>query len=181
SMLAKKSLILACLTALICFVALPVAHAVMKVGRYAVALENGRIATYAFDPTTGKLRIIQSVAASAYSGLTVHPSNKFVYVPTGSNSIAGYAIGSTGLLTPLSGSPFPTASAWQGIFFTPTGKFGYTQSYFSSSGEIFSVNTTTGALTSLGPTVALGSGTTDLAITPKGNFIYAANYGSSTI
>lgn len=171
---------LACLIALVSFAALPAAQAVTKVGRYAYALENGSIAAYAFDPTTGQLRIIQSVAASAYSLLTVHPSNKFVYVTTGSDSIAGFKIGTTGLLTPLSGSPFPTAFAWQGIFFTPTGKFGYTQSYQSSDGEIFSVNTTTGALTSLG-TVALGSGTADLAITTKGNFIYAANYGSSTI
>jgi 6-phosphogluconolactonase len=42
------------------------------------------------------------------------------------------------------------------------------------------VNTTTGALTSLG-VVNLGSKTSDLAIMPKGNFIYAANNGSSTI
>jgi len=178
-MLVKRSLILACLTALICF-ALPAAHAVTKVGRYAYALENGRIAAYALDPTTGQLRVIQSVAVSSYSLLTVHPSNKFVYVTTGSNSIAGFRIGTSGLLTPLAGSPFTTAFAWQGIYFTPTGKFGYTQSYFTSDGEIFSVNTTTGALTSLGP-VTLGSATTDLAITAKGNFIYAANYGSSTI
>ncbi len=35
-------------------------------------------------------------------------------------------------------------------------------------------------MTSLG-TVDVGSGAADLAITPKGNFIYAAHYGSSTI
>jgi 6-phosphogluconolactonase len=179
-MLAKKSLILACLLALISIAFLPAAHAVTKVGRYAYALENGRIAAYVFDPTSGRLRIIQSVAASSYSVLTVHPSNKFVYIPTGSNSIAGFKIGTTGLLTALPGSPFSTAFAWQEIFFTPTGKFGYTQSYLSSNGEMFSVNTTTGGLTSLG-TVTLGSRTSDLAITAKGNFIYAANNGSSTI
>jgi 6-phosphogluconolactonase (cycloisomerase 2 family) len=171
---------LGCLISLVSFAALPAAQAVTKVGRYAYALENGTIAAYAFDPTTGQLRIIQSVAVSSYSLLTVHPSNKFVYVTTGSNSIAGFKIGTAGLLTPLPGSPFPTASTWQGIFFTPTGKFGYTQSYANSSGEIFSVNTTTGALTSLG-TVVLGSGAGDLAITAKGNFIYAANNEGSTI
>jgi 6-phosphogluconolactonase len=180
SMLRKSIFALACFTTLVLFNEVPPAHAVTKVGRYAVAVENGRLVSYAFDPTTGQLRIIQSVAVSTYSGLTVHPNNKFVYVPTGSDSIAGFAIGTTGLLTPLSGSPFPTVYPWQGIVFTPTGKFGYTQSYTNSSGEIFSVNTTTGALTSLG-TVALGSLTSDLAITHKGNFIYAANNGSSTI
>jgi 6-phosphogluconolactonase len=176
----KNFLILVCVTMLVSCAALPTAQAVTKVGRYAYALENGTIAAYAFDPASGRLRIIQSVAVSSYSLLTVHPSNKFVYVTTGSNSIAGFKIGTTGLLTPIPGSPFPAASTWQGIFFTPTGKFGYTQSYVSSNGEIFSVNTTTGALTSLA-TVTLGSGTADLAITAKGNFIYAANDGSSTI
>ncbi len=179
-MLRRSIFALAYLMTLMLFAEVLPAHAVTKVGRYAVALENGRLSTYAFDPTTGQLRIIQSVAANAYSLLTIHPNSKFVYVPTGSNSIAGFAIGATGLLTPLSGSPFPTAGVWQGIFFTPTGKFGYTQSYASSVGEIFSVNTTTGALTSLG-TVALGSGASDLAITAKGNFIYAANNNGSTI
>jgi 6-phosphogluconolactonase len=179
-MLGKRVFVLAFVTTLVCFAALPPAQAVTKVGRYAYALENGRIAAYALDPTSGQLRIIQSVAVSSYNSLTVHPSNKFVYVSTGSNSIAGYKIGTTGLLTPLAGSPFPTASTWQEIYFTPTGKFGYMQSYVSSNGEIFSVNTTTGALTSLG-TVDLGSGTSDLAITAKGNFIYAANYGGSAI
>jgi 6-phosphogluconolactonase len=179
-MLKKRFFVLACLMAIVCFAAPRAAHAAAKVGRYAVALENGRVATYAFDPTTGQLRIVQSVAASTYSSVTVHPNNKFVYVPTGSNSIAGFEIGSTGLLTPLYGSPFPTSFASQEIFFTPTGKFGYTQGYPSSDGEIFSVNTTTGALTSIG-TVVWGSETPDLAIMPKGNFIYAANNGSNTI
>ncbi len=140
----KNSLIVVCVTMLVFFTALPAARAATKVGRYAVALENSRIAVYALDPTTGQLRITQSVAASSYSSLTVHPNNKFVYAPTGSNSIAGFAISSTGLLTPPSGSPFATAYAWQGIYFTPTGKFGYTQSYLSSNSEIFSVNTTRG-------------------------------------
>jgi 6-phosphogluconolactonase (cycloisomerase 2 family) len=184
-MLAKKSLIFVCLLALISIAPLPAAHAVTKVGRYAYAIENGKIAAYAFDPTSGRLRVIQSVAASTNNtntggAVTVHPSNKFVYVPTGSNSIAGFKIGSTGLLTTLSGSPFPTAyNTTAVIYFTPTGKFGYTENW-PNNVEMFSVNTTTGALTSLG-TVSLGSETSDLAITAKGNFIYAANNGNSTI
>lgn len=173
------------MTALISFAALPAAQAVTKVGRFAVAVEKGKVATYTFDPTTGKLRIIQSLAAStgrgaSYGSGTIHPNNKFLYVPTGSNSIAGFEIGTTGLLTPLSGSPFPTAyNTTAVIYFTPSGKFGYTENY-PNNVEMFSVNTTTGTLASLG-TVTLGSDTTDLAIMPKGNFLYAANYGSSTI
>jgi|HubBroStandDraft_1064217.scaffolds.fasta_scaffold09504_2 6-phosphogluconolactonase len=183
-MLTKRFSVLGCLMAIVCFAAPPAAHAAAKVGRYAVALENGTVATYAFDPTTGQLRIVQSVAVStndtdtAYS-LTVHPNNKFVYVTTGTNLIVGFELGTTGLLTPLASSPFPTSNGSAVIYFTPSGKFGYTENW-PDSGEAFSVNTTTGALTSLG-TVDLGSQTSDLAITPKGNFIYAANVGSSTI
>jgi 6-phosphogluconolactonase (cycloisomerase 2 family) len=180
SMTRRSSLIFACWMMAISLAAMPAAHAAAKVGRFAVTIENGRIATYAFDPATGQLRVIQSLAASTDSLVTIHPNNKFVYVPTGSNSIAGFAIGTTGLLTALSGSPFPTSFPAQGIYFTPSGKFGYTQGYPSGNGDIFSVNTTTGALTSIG-SVVWGSETPDLAITAKGNFIYAANNGNSTI
>ena len=184
SMLRKRVFVLAFVTMLVCFAALPAAQAVTKVGRYAYALENGRIAAYAFDPTSGRLRIIQSVAATAggvtVASATVHPSNKFLYVPTGSNSIAGFRIGTTGLLTPLSGSPFPSAFPMQIILFTASGKFAYTDGFPNSDVETFSVNTTTGALTSLG-TVVSGRDTSDEAIMPKGNFIYIPNNGDSTV
>src|SRR5208282_3621926 len=180
-MLRKKLFIFACATALLC---MSQVHAATKAGRYAVALENGNVATYAFDPTTGQLRIIQSVAVSTnqtatLSSLTVHPNNKFVYVTTGTNLIAGFEIGTTGLLTPLAGSPFPTNNDSAVIYFTPSGKFAYTENW-PDSGEAFSVNTTTGALTSLG-SVNFGDQTSDLAITPKGNYLYAANNGSNTM
>ena len=156
-MLRKRVFVLAFVTMLVCFAALPPAQAVTKVGRYAYALENGRIAAYAFDPTSGQLRIIQSVAATAwchFTSATVHPSNKFLYVSTGSNSIAGFQIGTTGLLTPLSGSPFPSAFQCRIILFTASGKFALHGGFPNSDVETFSVNTTTGALTSLGTVVS---------------------------
>jgi 6-phosphogluconolactonase len=154
-------------------------HATTKVGRYVYVAESGQIAVYALNPATGQFKAIQAVGQSTFGGITVHPSDKFLYVSTGSTSIAGYKIGTNGLLTQIAGSPFPTTYASGWIVFTPSGKFAWTENY-PNNAEAFSVDTTTGVLTSLGP-VALGSGTSDVEITPKGNFLYAANNGDSTI
>lgn len=181
-MLVKRSLILACLPTLIYFATLPVAHAATKVGRFVYAAEVGKVAAYTVNPTTGQLRNIQNVAVTNSAvAITVHPKNKFVYLPTGSSSIAGFRIGTTGLLTAIPGSPFPATWTPNRIAFTPSGNFAYVENYTSSSSlEIFSVNATTGALTSIG-TVVTGNGAADLAVTPKGNFIYSPNSSDNTI
>lgn len=180
SMSQKNTAVLSWVVAVFCFVSLPFAQAVTKIGRYAYTAEGGDIVAYAMNPTTGQLKIVQVLAAQNNGIAVVHPSNKFLYVMTGSNSIAGFKIGTNGLLTALAGSPFATTYVGAYIAFTPNGKFGYTETYPGSNVETLSVNTTTGALTSTGSVVS-GDEVSDLAITPKGNYLYVPNSGDSTI
>lgn len=177
--LPRKVAVLWILT-VICFATLPSAHAVTRVGRYAYTAEGGDIVAYAMNPTTGQLRIVQVLQVPSDGIVVVHPSNKFLYVMTGSSSIAGFKIGTNGLLTAITGSPFATTDVGAYLTFTPNGKFGYAENYPGSDLESFSVNTTSGVLTSTG-TVVSGTRVSDVAITPKGNFLYSANNGDSTI
>jgi 6-phosphogluconolactonase len=86
----------------------------------------------------------------------------------------------TGALTEVPGSPFTTTTEcpW-GVTAHPSGKFVYIgDDCGSQSIEGFSVDTTTGALVSLG-TTPLSKGTADwtnpIAITPSGKWLYVTN------
>ena len=156
-----------------------VSSAASNVARYAYALEysahsSGLVVGYSMNPTTGALRAIETVQLpSTNYGITVHPSEKFLYIPNGSDILA-YTIGTNGMLQPVTGSPFnlPGGSA---LRFLPNGNFGYT-----NSGAEYSVNTTTGALTQIG-TATLGSIPYDAALAPSGDFLYIPNLGDGTI
>jgi 6-phosphogluconolactonase (cycloisomerase 2 family) len=149
------------------------------VARYAYALEyseytQGMVVAYAVNPTTGALRALETVQLPGTNyGITVHPSNQFLYIPYG-QEILGYSIGTNGMLQPIAGQPFnlPGGST---LTFIPSGAFG-----FSNTGAVFSVNTSTGVLTQV------GSGTTgdvpyDATLTPNGDFLYIPNYQDGTI
>jgi hypothetical protein len=100
-----------------------------KVPTFAYSVEAGAIAGYAVSPATGRLRWITYLPVTAGTGnaITIHPSNKFLYIPTGyanRSSLSGYSINSTnGTLAPIAGSPFSSGAAE--IVFTPTGAARY--------------------------------------------------------
>ena len=120
----------------------------------------------------------------------VDPSGKFLYVslfydPTG--GIAAYTINpSTGVLTPMLGSPFSTLTNGgpTGLAVHPNGKF----LYIAMSGPVFSgpsynqivaesIDTSTGALSPVpgSPFAAGGSAPGPLAMDPTGKFLYCGN------
>jgi 6-phosphogluconolactonase len=185
---------LTCLTAL-CF-ALPLAQASTKVSKYFYVDGNGQIAVYAVNPDGG-LRTIQvigdpqanSAASYGTAGIFVSPSGKFVYTPSGASGnglIAGYKVGTNGTLTQIAGSPFASTGAYV-IAFTPNGKFAYGVNYVNTNGQPvdtiqeFSVNTTTGALTSIGTISSGGSAPCGFTVNSKGTFAYVTNCEGTTI
>ena len=80
--------------------------------------------------------------------MAVDPSGKFAYVANNnSNSVSAYTINSTtGALSPVSGSPFPTGSAPIAVAVDPSGKFVYVANNNSNSVSAYTINSTTGAL-----------------------------------
>jgi 6-phosphogluconolactonase (cycloisomerase 2 family) len=155
-----------------------------KVGKYAYVSENGQLQSYTFDPTTGRLRSIQSLPYEGFAGdICVSPSNKFVYLPTSDTAAAsplyGFKVGKDGTLTTISG--FPMTVSASAILFTPNGKFAYTVNFNTNTIGEYSVNTTSGVLTSTGSVTAGSSEVASIAITPKGKFAYVPNIGSNNI
>ncbi len=149
------------------------------VARYGYAVEYsaltpGLVVAYSVNPVTGIFRTLETVQLPSDNfGIVVHPLNKFLYIPDGSQTLA-YGIAANGLLQSAAGSPFnlPGGTA---LKFTPNGKFAYT-----NTGAEYSVNLTTGALTQIG-TATVGNVPFDVTLAPSGKFLYIPNFNDDTI
>jgi 6-phosphogluconolactonase (cycloisomerase 2 family) len=128
----------------------------------------------------------------------LYAQNNFVYTNddvglSGQNTVSGFAVAGNGVLTRLPDSPFPTGGTGGG-----GGPFAVNRAttcsaqnliYVSNAGSNdvggFSVNPSTGSLAlvpgSPFPTGGSSGGAIALACTPNGQFLMAANNGSSDI
>ena len=62
----------------------------------------------------------------------------------------------------------------------PASKFAYVMNFSSNDVSMYTINATTGALTSTG-TIAAGQFPTSIAIHPSGNFAYVTNSDSNDV
>jgi YVTN family beta-propeller protein len=187
----------------------PQSIAVDPAGKFAyVASEGcdfeGYVSMYTINPTTGALASIGPPVPSNddfTDSVTVDPSGKFAYVAssgdaeTSDGSVAIYTINATtGALTSTTGGLIGTGvngtpEFFNSMTFDPSGKFAYAAEGgafpaggfgSSSSVSMFTVNSTTGALTSIG-TIAAGAGPDSVAVDPSGMFAYVPNFGSNDV
>ena len=78
-----------------------------------------------FSPSEGSLSLIGQIDDSADRSNVVTPDGKFVYV-NGFENVSGFAPdATTGLLTPLPASPYPTNSEDQTLRMHPSGRYMY--------------------------------------------------------
>ncbi len=166
---------------------------------------GGTVSMYTINPTTGVLASIGPPVPSNdefTDSVTVDPSGKFVYVvssgdvwDTDFGSVVTYTINpTTGALTSITGGIIGTGINGTPGFFNsvavdPSGKFAYAadggafpQGSFGglSSVSMYTINSTTGVLTSIGM-IAGGSGPDSVAVDPAGKFAYVANSYSNDV
>lgn len=105
-------------------------------------------------------------------------SPEFAYVANHrSNNVSVYSVDSvTGVLSQVSGSPFPAGSFPSSIAIDPFGKFAYVANYGSNNISGYAIDGTTGGLTPIaGSPFAGGGGPWSVAVSPKGGFAYVSN------
>ena len=183
----------------------PQSIAVDPAGKFAYVMNGGcdggvggYVSMYTINPTTGALAPIGPPVWTYDYGsypqfVTVTPSGKFVYVTNSGNvydpddgSVAMYTINATtGALTSTGtingncpGLCFPSS-----IVVDPSGKFAYVPSGgggFPFNVEMYAIDATTGALTSIG-TIAAGADPVSVVVDPSGKFAYVVNenFGSA--
>jgi YVTN family beta-propeller protein len=154
----------------------------------------GLVSIYSIDTTTGALTSTGYALADLYPwSMAVHPSGKFAYVtneytqpppyPSWPSIVYQYsidpnsgALSRTGYTTAgLSPTSIPTSVA-----IDPSGKFAYVTNSGSNDVSMYSINATTGALTSIGP-IATRANPSSATVDPTGKFAYVANSGSNDV
>jgi 6-phosphogluconolactonase (cycloisomerase 2 family) len=158
------------------------------VANWSCSSVSGYVSMYTINPTTGALAPIgppvpsQDISADS---VTVDPSGKFAYVTSAGDefssdgSVAMYTINATtGALTSIgaiSGN-CPGLCVPLSVTVDPSGKFAYVPNgdgVTPNSVAMYTINATTGALTSIGTTAAEGFAAS-VAVNPSGKFAYVA-------
>jgi 6-phosphogluconolactonase (cycloisomerase 2 family) len=154
--------------------------------------EAGYVSMYAINSTTGALTSIGPPAASldaTANWVTVGPSGKFAYVAntgdgeTTDGSVISYTIdATTGALTSTGAvnGNCPGLCIPLSVAVDPSGKFAYVPNGDGEQNNVamYTINATTGALTSVGQVNVQGS-VASVAIDPSGKFAYVATQNSS--
>ncbi len=150
------------------------------------------VSMYAINAANGALTYFGTIAVEGFpTSVVVDPSGQFVYVAAetdsgtpGPGSVSMYAINATtGALTSLgtiaTGTMIAESSS-NSIVVDPTGAFAYVTNSGSNNVSMYSINATTGVLTSGG---LIDAGTTPLsvAVDPTGKFAYVTNFSSNDI
>ena len=150
------------------------------------------VSMYTINGANGALKYFGTIAAEGFpTSVAVDPSGQFVYVAAetdsgtpGPGSVSMYAINATtGDLTSLgtiaTGTMIAESSS-NSIVVDAAGAFAYVTNSGSNNVSMYSINATTGVLTSGG---LIDAGTTPLsvAVDPTGKFAYVTNFGSNDV
>jgi 6-phosphogluconolactonase (cycloisomerase 2 family) len=132
---------------------------------------TGALTAIVPGPTRARKGPVSMVVSVGSTPITYTPS--FAYVADFEGGVPTLAVNATtGDLTAVSGSPFGKGDP-RVVAMSPNGKFLYTANGDGSNtvGE-YTVDDTTGALTSIG-TIAAGNSPYAVAVDPSGRFVYA--------
>jgi 6-phosphogluconolactonase len=153
---------------------------------------NHSISAFTLNLDTGELT---EIAGSPYKAdvdqVVSDPNGKFLIVAGHGQGVYVYTINSTtGALQKVSGSPFATDYFAYSISMDPMGRFVYTSTKDTSASdedgdgyiESFTINATTGVLTSIGSPIATGyQYHGDVLVHPSGKYLYAVVSNDATV
>lgn len=152
---------------------------------FVLGANNHQVEVFSINQTSGALAPVGTFGTAGFAGeATTDGLGRYLYVTAANRgtSVDVYAIASTGLLTPIAGSPFSISIAT--LRSEPTGTFllGVTgdgaNNGFGPDNHVyvFSIDQTSGALTQVSgspfPTTSIPG---DLAVNPNGTLVYTFN------
>ncbi|MCC6873717.1 MAG: beta-propeller fold lactonase family protein [Sandaracinaceae bacterium] len=154
---------------------------------------TNQILSFTIDWSTGALVAgtpLATTRADGSYGIAATPSGAFLYVnqPDAAGTVAGYAVGTSGALTPLAGSPFAADGDLAQLAMAPSGELLYVAG--AQRNRVFGMRIgASGALTPVPQgSVTTGPGAADyaenpqhLAVHPGGRFLYVGNFASGNV
>jgi YVTN family beta-propeller protein len=115
--------------------------------------------------------------------MTVDPTGKFAYVANeGSNNVSMYSIDAAAGALTLIGTIAAGVSPFS-VAVDPSGKFAYVANsgdfgFSAADVSMYTIDATSGMLTSIGPPMAADFGAISVTVDPFGKFAYVANAGN---
>ena len=182
TVLTRASLLIVALTGLMWLTACGSAK---RQTAYVTTPQNDGVTAFRVNTDTGGLKeILGSPYPTGISptSIRIHPSGKFAYVSNaGEDTVSLYKIGSTGELTEVTPRAV-TGDQPADILLDPAGTFLFSVNSAGNTISAFSIDSGTGALTSVGtPVSTFGFTPIRGAIAPSGKFLYVANSNSASI
>src|SRR5262249_7353062 len=121
--------------------------------------------------------------------VTVDVLDSFAYVANqGDRTVSGYTINpASGVLTPMTGSPFPVGTNPQAVTIVPSNEFSgdefaYVVNTGSGNVSAFAVDPLTGALTAIaGSPFGAGMAPQSVVVDPSGEFAFVPDLGSNNV
>ncbi|MBI3656077.1 MAG: beta-propeller fold lactonase family protein, partial [Acidobacteria bacterium] len=168
----------------------PISVTVDPTGQFAYVANqfSDNVSAYTIDGTTGALTPVDGspfpTGVSPHS-VNVDPTSQFAYVANNNlrrlGSVSAYTIdGTTGVLTPVDGSPFPAGTSPSSVTVDPTGRFAYVANRGSDNVSAYTIDPATGALTQIASSpFPAGSRPLSVTVDPTGQFAYEANCGGT--
>jgi 6-phosphogluconolactonase len=142
-----------------------------------------KVQIFPIDTTTGALGSPTSITVPVGGGAVATPDLRFLYISDSKNhQIDGFNINpETGVLTPISESPFPSGSNTQAADFPnvdPAGKFLYVSDFFGSDIVAFNIDSSTGSLSPIsGSPFNSGFYPAKVVISPSDSFAEVVDAG----
>lgn|GEM_PF-1858975 len=157
----------------------------LDAGSTIVFAPNGQFAysnlggEFSLNTTTGALTQFGTASTNGDNDdVAITPSGAFVYIlGYGDKSVSAFAVDQTsGALTEIAGSPFPTGGSdvLYSEAISPNGQFLFVTTYITGSSgftNVFSINSTTGALTQVSGSPFASPGDNTI-VDPTGQFLY---------
>ena len=182
----------------------PYSVTVDPTGKFAYVANNfngapgNSVSAYTINASTGALAAVAGspfVAGVSPISVTIDPTGKFAYAANyGSSDVSAYLINtSTGALTPIDADPntagiqnFLAGTNPMSVTIDPTGKFAYVANSFNggitgNSVIAYSINPTSGVLTTIGIISSAGTSPLSVTVHPSGKFAYVTNYISGGV
>jgi 6-phosphogluconolactonase (cycloisomerase 2 family) len=174
----------------------PISAAINSGGQFLFVLNQGSaspavpasISVFSIDTTRGLLTPVAgspfaftSLAAPNPQFMAISPTQGFLYVSNGAaGNISAFAIGASGTLTELGGSPFSlgAGATAAGLVLDPKGQFLYAAD--SANNVIASFNVAGGPLAAVG-TFPAGTKPVGVTVDATSTFVYSANQGSNDV
>ncbi len=148
---------------------------------YVTNQDDDSISRYSIDATTGVLTPVISIATeSGPVSLAMDLLGRFAYAVSSAPNVAMYSqTAATGVLVPTD-----PATLFAGVNFTgiaASDKFVYATDFNNDQLSMFTVNQSTGVLTSAASPIGTGSNPYGVAVDPLNRFVYVANQGGGSV